>query len=109
MTIRKFILATTILTAATGYAFAQSGPAPANTLDSNTKASPPTAPTDNSAASASGNDQTRGSASGIRGSATTGAGMGMSGGSFGASSNETKQKDISPGSQSPASGIQKEK
>jgi hypothetical protein len=58
MTLRKFILATTILTAATGYAFAQSGPAPANTLDSNTKASPPTAPTDNSAASASGNDHT---------------------------------------------------
>ncbi len=111
MTIRKLILATTILTATTAYAFAQSGPAPANTIDNNTKAAPAHGPTDNSAASASGNDETRGARTGMRGGATTG----LSGDGAvvregpGANTNETYKRIASPGSQSPATGIEKEK
>ena len=110
MTIRKLILATTILTAASSFAFAQSGPAPANTLDNSTKAASPMGPTDNSAASASGNDMPRGSAAaGARGTGTTGAGVDVNSGRSGASPNEMEPRHVSPGSQNPANGIEKDK
>ncbi len=112
MIFRKLILATTILTAASGFAFAQSGPSPANSTDSNLKATAPTGPTDTSAASASGNTASKGSmarSKHVRARTKkhiTTTGMGSSG-SF--NIGEAQQKNVSPGSQSPASGIQKDK
>jgi hypothetical protein len=112
MTFRRLVLATTILTAATGFTFAQSGPSPTNSSDSNLKATAPSGPTDTSAASASGNTMSKGSmarSKHVRARTkkhVTTTGMGRSGRS---NMGEVQQKNVSPGSQSPASGIQKEK
>ena len=107
MKFRSLILATTLLTAATGFAFAQSAPAPANQSGPGVDATAP-GPTDLSKE----NDNTKGIPSrgtAAQGRATTGAGMTEPGTkpSPRKNMNETVKKNASPAS--PAEGIEKEK
>ena len=107
MKFRSLILATTLLTAATGFAFAQSSPSPANSSGPDVHANTP-APTD---MSSTGDNikgiPSRGTAA--QGRATTGAGMTEPGTKPTPQSNmnEGAQKNASPAS--PAEGIEKEK
>jgi hypothetical protein len=98
MKIRALLIATTLLTAATSFAFAQSAPAPAN--QSGPSVSPSASPTDQGAVSESGNTKgtpAHGTMNSAPAKATNGAAPG----------NETMQKDKSPASQ--GSGIKQEK
>ena len=107
MKFRSLILATTLLTAATGFAFAQSAPSPTNSSGPDVHANTP-APTDMS----SKGDNVKGipsrSAAAQR-RATTGAGMTEP------ASRPTARKNIEEGAQkngspaSPAEGVEKEK
>ena len=105
MKMRTLFLATTLLTAATGLAFAQSSPAPANTSGGGISATTPS-PTDPSTASETGNTKGTPSratnAQHMGGAATTGSGV-----SAGSDMNETKEKNVSPAS--PKEGINQEK
>ena len=105
MKIRTLVLATTLLTAATGFAFAQSSPAPANTSGGGVSATTPS-PTDPSTASESGNTKGTPSratnAQQMGSGATTGSGV-----SGGQDMKETKEKNVSPAS--PQEGIKQEK
>ena len=105
MTIRKLILATAIVAAGTGFAFAQSSPAPANQSGGGVSATTPS-PTDPSTAGESGN--TKGTP--VRG--TMNARPGTTGSGFnsptpGSNAKETLEKNASP--VSPAEGSEKEK
>ena len=103
MKIRALIIATTLLTAATSFAFAQSSPAPAN--QSGPSISPSASPTDQGVGSASGNTKgvpSRGTMNAQPApAATTGAPANDS------MQNDSMQKDKSPASQ--GSGIKQEK
>lgn len=107
MKFRSLILATTLLTAATGLAFAQSAPSPANSSGPDVRANTP-APTD---LSSSGDNikgiPSRGTAA--QGRATTGAGMTEPGTKPSPQKNmkESAEKNASPAS--PAEGAEKEK
>jgi hypothetical protein len=99
MKIRTLIIATTLLTAATSFAFAQSSPAPAN--QSGPGVSPSASPTDQGADNETGNTKgvpTRGTMNAQPAPATT---------TGAAPANESMQKDKSPASQ--GSGIKQEK
>jgi hypothetical protein len=109
MTIRKLILATAMIAAGTGFALAQSAPAPANSSGPSVSPTTP-APTDPSAAGQSGD--TKGTPS--RGTMKSGSGTTGMGGSTGATTptpgtnaKETQEKNASPAS--PAEGVKKEK
>jgi len=107
MKFRSLILATTLLTAATGFAFAQSAPSPNNSSGPGVDATTP-APTDLS----STGDNIKGIPSrstAVKGKATTGAGMTEPGTKPTPQKNlnETMKKNASPAS--PAEGVQKEK
>jgi hypothetical protein len=107
MKFRSLILATTLLTAATGFAFAQSAPSPTNSSGPAVHANTP-APTD---MSSKGDNikgiPSRGTAAQRR--ATTGAGMTEPGTKPSARKTieEDAQKNASPAS--PAEGVEKEK
>lgn len=104
MTIRKLILATAIVAAGTGFAFAQSSPAPAN--QSGPAVSPTTpSPTDPSTASETGNTKGQPSRGTMNKSGTTGSGMNSP--SRGSNMQESQDKNASPAS--PAEGTKKEK
>ena len=99
MKIRALIIATTLLTAATSFAFAQSSPAPAN--QSGPSVSPSASPTDQGGGSESGNTKGVPTPGTMNTSpapaATTGAAPAI----------DSMQKDKSPPSQ--GSGIKQEK
>ena len=107
MKFRSLILATTLLTAATSFAFAQSAPSPDNSSGPDVHANAP-APTD---PSSSGDNikgiPSRGTA--MQGRATIGAGMTEPGTrpSPRKNMNESAKKNASPAS--PAEGVEKEK
>jgi hypothetical protein len=107
MKFRRLILAATLLTAATGFAVAQSAPSPNNSSGPDVHANTPS-PTD---LSSTGDNikgiPSRGTA--VKGRATTGAGMTEPGTkpSSQKNMNETMKKNASPAS--PAEGEQKEK
>jgi hypothetical protein len=107
MKFRRLILAATLLTAATGFAVAQSAPSPNNASGPNVDATTPS-PTD----PASTGDNIKGipeRGTAVKGRATTGAGMTEPGTkpSSQKNMNETMKKNASPAS--PAEGEQKEK
>ena len=105
MIIRKLTLASAIIAAGSGFAFAQSSPAPAN--QSGTAVSPTApSPTDPSTASETGNTKgqpSRGTMN--RQPGTTGSGMSTP--SPRSNAQETQEKNASPAS--PAEGTEKEK
>lgn len=105
MKICTLVLATTLLTTATGLAFAQSSPAPANTSGGGVSATTPS-PTDPSTASETGNTKgvpARGTMNAQpSGKATTGSGV-----TAGSDMKETKEKNASPASSK--EGIKQEK
>ena len=109
MTIRRLILATTILAAGAAGAFAQSSPAPANQSGGGVSATTP-APTDQSISSEGGNSKgvpARGTnaQSGKAQMGTTSAGVNRP--PPGQNMIESQQKNQSPASQD--SGVKKEK
>jgi hypothetical protein len=108
MTIRKLILATAIVAAGTGFALAQSAPAPANQSGSGVSATTPS-PTDPSTAAETGNTKgapARGTTNARPG--TTGMGpAGANSPSPASNAKENGEKNASPAS--PAEGTSKEK
>ena len=105
MKIRTLVLATTLLTTATGLAFAQSSPAPANQSGGGISATTP-APTDPSIASESGNTTSapaRGTDARPGAAGTTGSGMATPG----LNMQESNEKNASPAS--PDVGLKQEK
>jgi len=103
MKIRTLVLATTLLSAATGFAFAQSSPAPANTSGPGVSATTPS-PTESGAVSESGNTKgnpSRGTMNAHPGGATT-TGSGMN-----APAKDTMGKNKSPASTD--AGVKQEK
>jgi hypothetical protein len=108
MTIRSLILATAIVAAGTGFALAQSAPAPVNQSGGGVSATTP-APTDPSTASESGN--TKGTpARGTTNARPSTTGMGAAGANTptpGSNVKENQEKNASPAS--PAEGTEKEK
>jgi len=105
MTIRRSMLAATIVAAGTGFAFAQSAPAPANQSGGGVSATTPS-PTDPSTAGQSG--QTKGvPARGTLNAQPGTTGMGASQPTPGSNSMESHEKNASPAS--PAEGTKKEK
>lgn len=105
MTICKIILATAIVAAGTGYAFAQSSPAPANQSGGGVSATTPS-PTDPSTAGESGN--TKGTpARGTMNARPGTTGSGLNSPTPGSNAKETQEKNASPAS--PAEGSEKEK
>ena len=99
MKIRTLLVATTLLTAATSFAFAQSSPAPAN--QSGPSVSPSASPTDQGVGSESGNTK------GVPSRGTMNANPAPAATTGGAPANDSMQKDKSPASQN--SGIKQEK
>jgi hypothetical protein len=108
MTIRKLILATAMVAAGTGFALAQSAPAPANQSGPGVSATTP-APTDPSTASESGNTKGVPARATNAHPGTTGMGgsMGANTPTPGTNAKETQEKNASPAS--PAEGVKKEK
>jgi hypothetical protein len=111
MTIRKLILATAMVAAGTGFALAQSAPAPANQSGPGVSATTP-APTDPSTASESGNTKGVPARGTNARPGTTGMGSSMGAGSAskptpGSNAKESQEKNASPAS--PAEGTKKEK
>jgi len=105
MTIRRLMLATAIVAAGPGFAFAQSAPAPANQSGGGVSATTPS-PTDPSTAGQSG--QTKGvPARGTLNAQPGTTGMGASQPTPGSNSVESRTKNASPAS--PAEGTEKEK
>jgi hypothetical protein len=105
MTIRSLILATTIVAAGTGFALAQSAPAPANQSGGGVSATTP-APTDPSTAGESGNTKGKPARGTLNAQPGT-TGMGASRPTPGSNAKENQEKNASPAS--PAEGTEKEK
>lgn len=105
MAIRSLILAITVVAAGTGFALAQSAPAPANQSGGGVSATTP-APTDPSTAGESGN--TKGTPARRATNARPGTtGMGATNPGPASNAKETQDKNVSPAS--PVEGTQKEK
>jgi hypothetical protein len=107
MKFRSFILATTLLTAATGFAFAQSAPSPNNSSGPNVDATTPSPTDQGSTGDNIKGIPSRGTAA--QGRATTGAGRTELGTkpTPQKNMNESMKKNASPAS--PAEGAAKEK
>jgi hypothetical protein len=108
MKIRTLMLAATIATMGTGFAFTQSAPAPANQSGGGTSATSP-APTDPSTAGQTGNTKGEPARATTNAPATTGSGVtnSTSKPTPGSSMKESQEKNASPAS--PAEGVKKEK